>query len=346
MYYREVIRCLSLSFILLFVVVSMPAIAGQTSVVDEIKKRDTLRCGVSGLHGFSAKGPNGEWHGIDVDYCKALASIVLGDSSKVEYIQLESAERFTALKENKIDILSRNSTWTYSRDTSLGISFVGVNFYDGQAFMVRKDIGVYSVNHLNGASVCVEQATTTYDNLLNYFTANNMQVNAKAFSTREAAKQGFFSGNCDAYTGDSSALASTRAVADVSDSYNYIILPELISKEPLGPAVRDGDDKWFDIARWTLYALIEAEELGITRSNVDQFKSNQSAYIKKLLGVTPGIGESLGLSDDWVYKIVKEFGNYGEIFDRNLGINSDLKLSRGFNNLWRNTGLMYSPPLK
>lgn len=319
--------------------------AGAT--LDAIKARGTINCGVNtGLVGFSQPDAQGRWAGLDVDVCRAIAAAMFGDASKVRFLPYNAQQRFPALQSGEIDILSRNTTFTLSRDTSLGLNFLPVTYYDGQGFMINSSRRkLTSAKQLNGATVCVQPGTTTELNLTDYFRANRMQFRPVVIQELAEVEKAFFEGRCDAYTTDASGLASTRA-ARASNPGDFTILPEIISKEPLAPAVRHGDDEWFDIAKWTVYALIEAEDLGITQANVDQMRSSTDPNVRRFLGVTEGNGKALGLPENWAYNIVKAVGNYGEIFERNVGQNTPLKLERGLNALWKNGGLMYSMPMR
>lgn len=319
--------------------------AGET--FDAVKQRGEVVCGVhTGLAGFGAPDEQGNWSGLDVDACRAVAAAVFGDASKVEYVPLSAQQRLTALQAGEVDVLARNTTHTLTRDTANGLNFLPVNYYDGQGFLVRKDLGVTSAKELDGATVCVQTGTTTELNLADYFRANNMQLNPLTIEAFEEVNAAYASGRCDALTSDSSQLAAIRA-NDLPDPDNHIILPELISKEPLAPAVRHGDDQWFDAVKWTLYAMIDAEEMGITSENVDQVKeTSDNPSVKRLLGVTPGMGEALGLPNEWAYNVIKQVGNYGESFQRNVGTDSPLNLERGLNALWTDGGLMYAPPAR
>ncbi|GAB4011748.1 MAG: amino acid ABC transporter substrate-binding protein [Bdellovibrio sp.] len=315
------------------------------STLKTVQSRGHLICGVSqGLPGFSAPDSKGQWSGLDVDICRAIAAAVLGDSEKVKYVSLSAQSRFTALQSGEIDILSRNSTYTLTRDSSLGLNFAPVVFYDGQGFMVRKSSKIKSAKQLNGATICTQQGTTTELNLSDYFRAKKMKFKPVVFESNDETVQTFMKGRCDAYTTDTSGLAAERTKAPKPD--DYIILPEVISKEPLAPAVRHGDDQWLDIVTWVFYSLIEAEELEMTSKNIDQMKSDKDPRIKRFLGISEGNGKALGLKEDWAYNAVKQVGNYGEIFERNVGKSSPLKLERGQNALWTNGGLHYAPPLR
>jgi general L-amino acid transport system substrate-binding protein len=328
-----------------FLGVSSLAYAGAN--LDAIKDRDRLRCGVNtGLAGFSIAESQGNWTGLDVEICKAVAAAILGDAEKVAYIPLSAQQRFTALQAGEVDILSRNTTWTLTRDASLGLAFTNVTFYDGQGFMVRKDLGVESARELDGARVCVQTGTTTELNLADYFRKTNMQVEPVVYEGLEESVSAFFQGRCDAYTTDKSGLASIRSV-DAPNPDDYIILPETISKEPLGPAVRQGDTEMFSTVKWVVYGLIEAEEYGVTSENVDKMKAeSQDPTVQRLLGVSGEMGQLLGLDNDWMYNAIKQVGNYGEIYARNVGPETPLKLERELNALWADGGLMYAMPVR
>lgn len=316
--------------------------AGAT--FDAIKAQGYIQCGVNtALPGFSAPD-GGVWKGLDVDLCRGIAAAVFGDSEAVRYTPLTAAQRFTALQSGEVDVLSRNTTWTLTRDTALGLNFAGVNYYDGQGFMVRADLGVNSATQLDGAAVCVEPGTTTELNLADYFRAQGMSFEPVVIENTAEATAAFFSGRCDVYTTDMSGLASARNV-DAENPEDYLILPEVISKEPLGPAVRHGDDQWMDVVRWTLMAMVEAEEYGITSQNVDEMRdTSTNPGIRRLLGVTPGMGEAIGLSEDWAYNIISQVGNYGESYQTN--VTDLLGLERGLNALWTDGGLMYAYPVR
>lgn len=320
------------------------AMAGPT--LDAVKARGEIRCGVNtGLAGFALPDAQGNWTGIDVEYCRAVAAALFGDSSAVEFIPLTAQQRFTALQSGEVDILSRNTTWTLTRDASLGLHFAGVTFYDGQGFMVPAELGVQSALELDGAEVCVQPGTTTELNLADYFRANNMEFTGVVIESFDQSLETFFSGRCQVYTTDKSGLAAIIA-NDAPDPDAYLILPETISKEPLGPSVRRGDDEWFAIAKWVLYALIEAEEAGITSENVDEQLESPNPTVQRLLGTADQTGELLGLPADWGYQIIKQVGNYGEIYDRTVGPNTPLRLERGLNDLWTRGGLMYAMPVR
>ena len=303
-------------------------------------------CGVNTSGpGFSNADSQGKWTGLDVDFCKAVAAAVLNDASKVKFVPLNSQQRFTSLQAGEVDVLSRNSTWTLTRDASLGILFTGINYFDGQGFMVPKKLNIANAKKMNGATVCVQAGTTSEKNVADYFGANNMKYKPVVFDTAEAITSAFFAGRCQVYTTDMSDLAGARTKAPKAD--DYVILPEVISKEPLGPSVRRGDDEWFEIVRWTLFAMLEAEENGLTQANVDAQKaSSKDPNVQRFLGVSEDTGKLLGLDKEWAYRIVKQVGNYGESFERNLGPKSPVGLPRGVNNLWTKGGLMYAPPIR
>jgi len=320
------------------------ALAGPT--MDTVKKNGVVTCGVStGLAGFSLADAQGKYTGLDVDYCRQLAAAVLGDANKVKFVPLSAQQRFTALQSGEVDILARNTTWTLQRDTQLGLNFAPVNFYDGQGFMVFKKLGVKSAKELNGATVCVQPGTTTELNLSDFFRANKLTFKPVVIEKLDEVENAYFSGRCDVYTTDRSGLAATR-ISKAPNPDDQVILPEVISKEPLAPAVRHGDDEWFDIVKWVQFAALETEEKGITSKNVDDMLKTEDPDIKRILGVTPGMGKSIGLDEKWVYNIVKQVGNYGEVFDRNVGKDSPMKLERGLNDLWTRGGLMYAPPIR
>ncbi|MBU0585219.1 MAG: amino acid ABC transporter substrate-binding protein [Alphaproteobacteria bacterium] len=325
------------------------ASAASATTLDDVKAKGFLQCGVSsGLAGFSAPNDKGDWLGLDADFCRAVAAAVFGDGSKVKFTPLSAKERFTALQSGEIDVLSRNTTWTINRDTALGLNFAGVTYFDGQGFMInaKKLPGVNSALQLSGASVCVQTGTTTELNLADYFKANNLEYNPVVFEKLEEVNAAYDSGRCDVYTTDQSGLYGIRLTLTAPD--DHVVLPEIISKEPLGPVVRQGDDQWFDIVKWTYYALLTAEELGITKANVEEMKSSTNPEIKRILGVEADtkIGTDLGVTNDWVVNIVKAVGNYGEVFENNVGAGSPLKIARGINALWTKGGLQYAPPIR
>ena len=325
------------------------ASAASAGTLDDVKAKGFVQCGVNtALAGFSAPDDKGEWTGLDVDFCRAVAAAIFGDGTKVKFTPLSAKDRFTALQSGEVDILSRNTTWTISRDTALGLNFAGVTYYDGQGFMInaQKLPGVNSTLQLSGASVCVQSGTTTELNLADYFKANNLEYNPVVFEKVEEANAAYDSGRCDAYTTDQSGLYAIRLT--LAAPGDHVVLPEIISKEPLGPAVRQGDDQWFDVVKWTYFALLNAEELGITKANVEEMKNSPNPEIKRVLGVEAEtkIGTDLGLTNDWVVNIIKATGNYGEIFENNVGSGSPLKISRGINALWTKGGLQYGVPIR
>lgn len=322
--------------------IGMSATAGT---LDDVKKAGFVKCGVDGgLPGFSEIVSGGKYKGLDVDGCRAMAASVLGDASKVKFVNLNSKERFSALQSGEIDILVRNTTWTQTRDTSLGFNFVAINYYDGQGFMVRKDLGVKSTLELDGAAICIQTGTTTELNVADYFKAKGMKYKSISYDSNDQVLASYEAGRCDVLTSDTSQLFALRT--KLKDSDNHIVLPEIISKEPLGPVVRQGDDEWFNIARWTFNAMVAAEENGITSKNIDSLKDSKNPTIKRILGIEGKMGANLGLNADWAYQVIKQVGNYGEVFERNVGVNTPLKMSRGLNALWTEGGLQYSPPFR
>ena len=317
--------------------------------LDAIKARGTITCGVpAGIAGFVAADNQGKWAGLDVDLCRAVSAAIFGDSEKVKYLVLTAAQRFTALQSGEVDLLSNNTTATLQRDTALGLDFPAITYYDGQGFLVNKKLGVKSARELNGATVCVLPGSTTELNLADYFRANRMTFKPVVIEKVDELRAAFFSGRCDVYTSDSSSLYAARAanVPPPARPEDFVILPEIISKEPLGPVVRHGDNQFADIVRWSQYAMLEAEEYGITSKNVDEMLKSDNPAIKRILGVTPGMGKALGVDEKWVYAIVKQVGNYGESFERNVGMGSPLRISRGLNALWTQGGLQYAPPIR
>ena len=319
--------------------------ASAQTTLKAVKDRGSLNCGSNGtLAGFGLPDAQGKWAGLDVDFCKAIAAAVFNDPNKVRYVPLTARDRFTALQSGDVDVLARNTTWTSSRDTSLGLNFTGINYYDGQGFMVRKALKVNSALELNDAAVCVQQGTTTELNLSDYFRANKMKLKTVTFASADEAIKAYDSGRCDAFTTDASGLYAERLRLAKSD--DHIVLPEIISKEPLGPSVRHGDDQWFDIVKWTHYAMLTAEELGVTKATVDEAMKSTNPDIKRLLGTEGNYGEQLGLTKDWAYRIIKLIGNYGEVFEKNVGQGSQLKIARGVNGLWTKGGLQYAPPIR
>ncbi|MCH8551154.1 MAG: amino acid ABC transporter substrate-binding protein [Natronospirillum sp.] len=317
----------------------------QASTLDDVQSRDTLRCGVSdGLPGFSVTDSDGNWVGLDVDTCKAVAAAVLGDAEKVEFVSLTAVERFTALQSGEVDMLSRNTTWTTTRDASLGINFTGTNYYDGQGFLVSTDLGVTSATELDGAAVCVASGTTTELNLADYFEAQGMGFEPVLYDTSDQTVAGFEAGRCDVLTSDTSQLAALRI--QLSDPEGAMILPEIISKEPLGPAVRQGDDQWFNIVKWALFLQVNAEEYGVSSSNVDAMMDSEDPNVSRIVGTSGDLGSLLGLPSDWGYQIISQVGNYAEMFERNVGPDTPLELERGTNALWTDGGIMYAPPVR
>jgi len=326
-------------------VLAMAATGSMAGTLEDVKANGYLKAGVNGdLFGFGKPDEKGVWKGLDVDTARAIAAAVFGDADKVKYTALTAKTRFTALQSGEIDVLTRNCTQTLGRDTALGLDFCQVNYYDGQGFLVPKKLGVKSAKELDGAAVCVLPGTTTEMNVADYFRANGMKMKAVVIENTAELAKAFFAGRCDCLTSDASQLAGTRAVAPKPD--DYIILPEIISKEPLAPAVRHGDNKWKDIVNYAVLALINAEELGITSKNVDEMLKSKNPKIQRFLGVTPGNGKALGLDEKFAYNIIKQVGNYGEIFERNVGVKTSLGIERGLNALWTDGGLLYSAPFK
>jgi general L-amino acid transport system substrate-binding protein len=319
--------------------------AASAQTLKTVKDRGMLSCGVSqGLPGFSSPDDKGNWTGLDVDVCRAIAAAIFNDPTKIKFVPLSAKDRFTALQSGEIDVLSRNTTWTLSRDTSLGANFTGVTYYDGQGFMVKKSLKVNSALELNSASVCVQTGTTTEQNLADYFKGNNMKYEVIAFGTNDEAVKAYESGRCDVFTTDVSGLYADRL--KLANAADHAVLPEVISKEPLGPMVRHGDDQWFDIVKWTLYAMVGAEELGVNQKNVDEMVKSDKPELKRALGSDGNLGEQLGLTKDWIIRIVKAVGNYGESFERNVGSGSKLGIARGLNQLWSKGGIQYAPPIR
>jgi general L-amino acid transport system substrate-binding protein len=320
------------------------ALAGAT--LDGVKSRGVVTCAANtGLAGFGMPDQQGDYKGLDADTCRAVAAAVFGDAKKVKFVPTTTQQRFTVLQSGEADILTRNTTWTALRDTEQGLNFAPVTYYDGQGFMVAKKAGIKSAKELDGATICVQPGTTTELNLADYFRSNHMTFKPLVVEKLAEVENAFFSGRCDAYTTDRSGLAATRA-GKASNPDDYVILPEIISKEPLAPAVRHGDDEWFDIVKWTIYAMIGAEEKGITSASVDAALKSDDPDVKRMLGVTPGIGKALHLDEKWAYNVIKQVGNYGEVFERNVGSKTPLKLERGINALWTNGGLMYAMPFR
>jgi len=335
--------------VLLGTIAAVGVLAGAASAatLDDVKANGVLKCGVStGLVGFAAPDANGYWEGFDVGICRAVAAAVLGDGDAVQFVPLSSKVRFTALSSGEIDMLARNTTWTFSRDVDLGFTFVGVNYYDGQGFMVRKDLGVASATELDGATICITTGTTTELNLADYFRVNGMSYEPVPIENNAEAMAQYLSGACDVYTTDRSALAATRASFQNPDE--HMLLPEIVSKEPLGPLVREGDEPWGDIVRWTLNALITAEEKGVTQANVAEMAASAGAdpEINRMLGTEGELGAMLGLDPQWAMRAIAVGGNYGEMFEANVGEGTAIGLSRGLNSLWTQGGLIYTPPFR
>ena len=321
-----------------------PAVAGPT--LDKVKQAGALTCGVpTGIPGFAQPDNQGKYAGFDVDICRAISAALFGEPDKVKYVPLTAQQRFTALQSGEVDILSNNTTWTLSRDTQLGFNFGPVVFYDGQGFMVPKKLNVKTAKELNGATICVQPGTTTELNLADYFRGNKMEFKPVVIEKLDEIYAAFFSGRCDVMTGDGSALAAQR-IGRASNPDDYVVLTERISKEPLAPVVRHGDEEWHDIVDWVVYAMMEAEEKGITQKNVDEKAKSDNPELKRVLGSDGNLGEQLGLTKDWVVRIVKAVGNYGESFDRNVGTGSKLGIARGLNNLWNKGGIQYAPPIR
>ncbi len=320
------------------------ASAVEAGTLDEVKSRGVLICGANpGLAGFGLPDDQGVYKGLDVDECRALAAAIFNDPGKVKYLPINAKDRPTILASGQIDVLVRNTTWTMSREIG-GMFFTGVNYYDGQGFMVRKKLGIDSALKLDGASICVQQGTTTELNLADFFRTHNLKFEAVVFATDEETVKAYDSGRCDAYTTDASGLYAERLKLSAPD--DNVVLPEIISKEPLGPSVRKDDVQWFEIVQWTHFALVTAEELGVTQANVDQMLKSDNPDIRRLVGVEGDFGKSLGLTNDWAYRIIKAVGNYGESFERNVGQGSPIKIKRGLNALWSQGGLQYAPPIR
>ncbi|MBN7763419.1 amino acid ABC transporter substrate-binding protein [Nitratireductor aquibiodomus] len=330
-------------------VVAVMAAPASAATLDDVKAKGHVQCGVNtGLIGFSAPDDDGNWTGLDVDFCRALAAAIFDDPDAVQFSPLSAKDRFTALQSGEVDVLSRNTTWTISRDTALGLNFAGVTYYDGQGFMVNaKNLpDIKSALQLSGATVCVQAGTTTELNLADYFKANNMEYNPVVFEKFEEVNSAYDAGRCDVYTTDQSGLYAVRL--NLASPGDHIVLPEIISKEPLGPAVRHGDDQWLDIVKWTYYALVNAEELGVNQDNLEEKMQSDNPELRRLLGTEEGgkLGTDLGLTNDFAVRIVKHVGNYGDIFERNVGAESPLKISRGINALWTKGGLQYGMPIR
>ena len=327
-------------------VLGVSGFAQAGATLDAVQKKGFVQCGISdGLPGFSYADEKGNYLGLDVDVCRAVAAAVFGDATKVRYSPLTAKERFTALQSGEVDILSRNTTWTSSRDAALGLNFTGVTYYDGQGFLVNKKLGVSSAKELDGATVCIQAGTTTELNLSDYFRANGMKYTPITYDTSDESAKSVEAGRCDVLTSDQSQLYAQRI--KLANPDDYVVLPEVISKEPLGPVVRQGDEEWFDIVRWTLFAMVNAEELGLTSANVEATaKDTKNPDVARLLGTEGEFGKDLKLPKDWAVQIVKQVGNYGEVFERNLGKSTPLEIDRGLNALWNNGGIQYAPPVR
>ena len=326
-------------------VAALGASAASAQTLNAVKQKGFLQCGANtGLAGFGQPDAQGNWTGLDVDYCRAISAAIFNDPTKVKFVPLSAKDRFTALQSGEVDVLVRNTTWTISRDTSLGLNFGAINYYDGQGFLVRKGLKIASALELNGASVCVQQGTTTELNLADYFRANKLELKSVTFATSDETIKAYEAGRCDAFTTDASGLYAERLRLAKPDE--HMVLPEIISKEPLGSAVRHGDDQWRDIVQWTHFAMLTAEELGVTKANVDTMLKSENPDVKRLLGTEGKFGEPMGLTNDWAYRIIKHVGNYGEVFERTVGNGSPLKISRGQNAQWTKGGLQYAPPIR
>lgn len=335
-------RICQLAIGLFIAVMSYQAAAGT---LDEVRRNGIVTCGVGqNLPGFSARDKSGKWTGLDIDTCRAVAAATLGDARKTKFVPLTAKERFPALQSGEVDLIARNTTWTLSRDTALKLNFAGVNYYDGQGFMVRRELGLNDASELAGAVICVTSGTTTALNLSDFFKAAGIEFREVKFDAAVDAAQAYDAGRCDAFTSDRSALAAFRVTFSKPD--DHILLPDIISKEPLGPVVRHGDDQWLDIVKWSLFAMIQAEESGVTSRNVDEMKQSRFPDVRRLLGVAGQLGENLNLNNDWAYRIVKQVGNYGEVYERNVGPETQLRLPRGLNALWKDGGLLYPMPFR
>ena len=335
--------------VVLHFIASLLVLAGaglaRGATLGDVRDKGYLDCGVStGIPGFSNPDSQGRWSGLDVDVCRAVAAAVLGDADKVRYTPLTPSDRFNALSSGEVDVLSRNTTWTHSRDTTMGMIFAGIAFYDGQGFMVTRSSGLTSASELNGAAVCIQSGTTSELNLADYFREHNMKYQPVAFTTSDQTLEGFQAGRCNVLSSDLSQLYAQRT--RLKNPENVLILPEVISKEPLGPAVRQGDMQWYNIVKWTLYAMVNAEEYGVNQDNVDAMRASDKPVIQRMLGVNGDTGRAMGLSANWAYQIIKQVGNYGEVFERNVGQDSELGFDRGLNELWSRGGILYAPPLR
>lgn len=319
--------------------------AARAATLDDVRAKGFLECGVNhGLPGFSSSDEQGNWQGMDVDICRGLAAAIFKDARKVKFIALTAKERFTALQSGEVDILSRNTTWTMTRDTALGLHFAGITYYDGQGFMVRRKLGISSALELSGSIICTQSGTTTELNVGDYFNTKKMDFKLITFAKTQETVQAYENGECDAFTSDASQLYAFRLKLAEPDA--HLVLPEIISKEPLGPAVRQGDDQWFNLVKWTLFVLIGAEELGITSDNVETKRNSENPLVQRLLGLKGDLGRKLGLDNAWAFRLIVSIGNYGEIFDRNVGKGSPLKIARGVNRLWNKGGIQYAPPVR
>jgi general L-amino acid transport system substrate-binding protein len=324
---------------------ALGAVSAHAGTLDDVKAKGFVQCGTNtGLLGFAAPDDAGNWSGFDVDFCRAVAAAIFNDPQAVKFTPLTAAERFTALQSGEVDLLARNTTWTMTRDTSLGLTFAGVTYYDGQGFMVPTALGVSSALELAGASVCVQTGTTTELNMADFFKRHGMDYNPVVFEKQPEVNAAYDTGRCDVYTTDASGLYSVRLTLTNPD--DHMVLPEIISKEPLGPVVRQGDDQWFSLVKWVYFALVNAEELGVTSANVDQMRESENQDVRRLLGTDGEFGTFIGLGNDWAANTIKAVGNYGEIFERNIGVNTPLKIARGLNALWSNGGLQYAPPIR
>ncbi len=336
---------LALAALALSASVAVPSTAWAGPTLDAVKKRGELVCGSNpGIAGFGLPDDKGQWKGFDIEFCRAIAATIFNDANKVRFTPLSAKDRFTALQSGEIDVLSRNTTWTQSREVGQGFLFGAVTYYDGQGFMVRKKLNVNSAMELSGASVCVQQGTTTELNLADFFRTHNMKYESVVFATADEALKAYDTGRCDSFTTDMSQLYGERT--KLGNPEDHVILPEVISKEPLGPVTRQGDDQWFNLVKWTHYAMVTAEELGVTQANIDEKAKAPNPEIKRLLGTEGNFGAGLGLTQDWAYRIIKLVGNYGEVFERNVGAGSKLKIQRGLNALWNNKGMQYAPPIR
>ena len=331
--------------VLLCISLSVATSTASAATLDDVRAKGFLECGVNhGLPGFSSSDEKGNWRGMDVDICRGLAAAIFKDSSKVKFVPLTAKERFTALQSGEVDVLSRNTTWTMTRDTALGLNFAGVTYYDGQGFMVRKKLGIASVLELSGSTICTQSGTTTEMNVGDYFNTKKMDFKLITFAKTEETVQAYEAGECDAFTSDASQLYAFRL--KLAEPNEHMVLPEIISKEPLGPVVRQGDDQWFNLVKWTIFALIDAEEMGISSANVEEMRSSENPNTRRLLGLEGDLGRKLGLDNDWAVRLIASIGNYGEMFDRNVGKGSPLNIARGVNRLWNMGGIQYAPPVR